>query len=57
MLKQKPQMMSAEQLAKELRDVRVGVEELRRQSRTLCGRTSQLYVQLERLKSSKGEGR
>lgn len=54
MLKQPPQQMTAEQLARELRDVRVSVEELRRQSKTLCGKTSQLYVQLERLKSSKG---
>lgn len=61
MLKQRPQPMTAmtvDDIKRELTDVRTSVEELRRQSKKLCGRTSQLYVQIEHLKkTSKGNGR
>lgn len=52
MLKQQPQQMTADQLAKELRDVRSEYEGLRRQVKTIAGRTSALYVALEHLKKS-----
>ena len=58
MLKQQAQMMTVEQLAQELREVRSEYEGLRRQTKTLGARTSQLYLQLDRLKqTSKENGR
>ena len=52
MLKQQsqPQTMTPAQFAQELRDVRSEYEGLRRQIKTIGGRTSALYLALETLK-------
>jgi len=53
MLKEQSRQITAEQIARELRDVRSQYEGLRLAVRALRSRTSQLYLQLDRLKASK----
>jgi len=53
MLKEQSRQITAEQIARELRDVRSQYDGLRLAVRALGSRTSQLYLQLDRLKASK----